>query len=390
MPELETDKKEGQDSRTELSALVAEQQRANAEQQRILQEGKIELCGLKLDKALLTSNIPDNFQKIIRSRFSGKLFEDSELATAISELKEAVCSTVEPSGVVQPQISLGTGEIDKFKACMDLAMGYKPERDKELKESEKQLYRDMRNTEPARSIKALHSRFHDDHTISGRIGPNALLRESTTSDFATMLGNSMGRSMVQEYQQYPDEWRKLVAINENVNDFRPQTRIVTGGFSGLALATESDTVDSYREAASPGELSTSYQVKTRGLIYKITRAIIKNDDMGYVLSIPRRLGRASAHEVRKFAYGLIIGRAGGGAINTDTTYDGRVIYHAAHGNAGTSALSQSAVGVARTALKNQKMFAALFGEPIRRSSRLGEESPGQTPTKIRLSGYSRS
>jgi len=344
---------------------VAESSPVADQQLGVLSEMRLELCAVKLERRLLEAKLPYKLSALVKSQFKGKVFEDPEIDGFITQCREAFVQEAAPTGVVQrqPDISLGAGDVEKLQASMDLMFRYNPNADKtrNLTEAEKQLYRDVAGSRLSRSIAACRERWFDDENRFDRIGQNALCRvvEATTADFAQIMGNSLNRATIQQYSAYPDNWRDLVDINPNVNDFKTQTRILSGGFSNLPAVSESDTTDTYPELSTPGEYSSTYAVGGRGGKFTITRAMVKNDDMSFIASIPSRIARGSNHQLRKFVYGLII--AGNtGSIGADTTYDGLTLYHASHANSSTTAMSQAAINVARTAIKNQRGFAGLF------------------------------
>jgi HK97 family phage prohead protease len=113
---------------------------------------------------------------------------------------------------------------------------------------------------------------------------------NTTSDFANILANTVGRTMREAYQVAPSGIRK-VGRETSAQDFRAKTRIMLDS-SGFLLApvnehgefTQGNMIDS----------AESYAVTTFGRIFGITRQALVNDDLGAFTDLTRRLGQAAA------------------------------------------------------------------------------------------------
>lgn len=79
----------------------------------------------------------------------------------------------------------------------------------------------------------------------------------------------------------------------------------------------------------------------------------KNGDIEALQAMPLKLASAANETLRRFIYGLVAGNAAGSAVNSDTLYDGVVLYHANHGNVGTNALDITNLLAARSRLLAQ-------------------------------------
>lgn len=169
-------------------------------------------------------------------------------------------------------------------------------------------------------------------------------RESLDStSFANVLGNSMTRRMIDEYNAAVDyqAWRKI-ATTTPVNDFRTQERTRFGGYGDLPAVAEKDP---YAALSSPTDEKSTYGVTKRGGTEDITLEMIKNDDVGSIQRIPTKLGRAAQRTLAKFVFDFI--------RTNPTIYDTVALFHATHGNLGSAALDATSLAAGRLAMLKQ-------------------------------------
>ncbi len=305
-------------------------------------------CAAELDRQLAESKLPEKAQATLRKRFEGQVFEAAALTEAIQEVRDLLASAEAPAGVVQPRVEGIAETRDKLQAALDLCCGFDPSK-ANLSEAQKSIYQGVRNPR----FRQIYQIWTDDQDIRGRYGPAALQEAGTTADMPTALGTSMEKAMVQKYLEMTPDWDPLVYINPDVNTFKTQDRILWGGFAGLPTKAEGAA---YADIGFPREEKAQYSLATRGGLVYITREMIKNDDMSMLRDLPNRIAAGARNQLNKFVFGLLVGNAAGGAINTDTTYDAKVIYHADHLNLATGALDYSTFVAARRQLQNQKNF----------------------------------
>jgi len=170
----------------------------------------------------------------------------------------------------------------------------------------------------------------------------AKLREATTSDFADFVGDSSNveRELLRSYEIALANWRKLVTAIP-LRDMKTVTRL-----------RRSDT-DRYQVVPEGGEHEqgdfSSYKVTYAPQKYErgvnFTWEMLINDDLGAFRNIGRELGMAAQNTVNDFVIGFI---RDNGAI-----YDEKALFHADHDNIGSSALSESSLSAAVTAMREQ-------------------------------------
>jgi hypothetical protein len=165
-----------------------------------------------------------------------------------------------------------------------------------------------------------------------------------TSTFAQLLGDSITRRMLREYNQ-PNlmSWQ---AISERVplNDFRTQRRMRMGGYGDLPDVSEGAP---YQPLTSPTDEEATYAPSKVGGLESLTFEMITNDDVGAVRRIPVKLGRAAARTLYHAVWNDTI------LDNPNTTYDSTALFHANHANTGTAALDEAGLLAAENAMRDQ-------------------------------------
>lgn len=166
-----------------------------------------------------------------------------------------------------------------------------------------------------------------------------------TSTFANLLGDAIGRRVVEEYAHIGAQfnvWRK-VARTVPVKDFRTQSLVRMGGYAG-GLPEVSEGAP-YLALTTPGDESATYALSKRGGIETITLEAISKNDVDLVRQIVSRLARSARRTLNSFVLDLIRTNA--------NIYDGVPLFHASHGNLGASALSAVSLHAAWIAMQRQ-------------------------------------
>lgn len=167
----------------------------------------------------------------------------------------------------------------------------------------------------------------------------------TPSDFTVLLENTMHKILRAAYGMTPDTWSIFCATG-TVVDFRAHNWYRTGALS--ELDSLSDTGEFKNKAIPDGEKVT-YSVSTKGNIIAFSRQTIVNDDLGAVMQMTQRLGRAGKLTIEKAVYALLAQNAGLGP-----TYGSAPLFDATHGNISTgAALSAAAIDADRVAMAQQ-------------------------------------
>jgi hypothetical protein len=169
----------------------------------------------------------------------------------------------------------------------------------------------------------------------------------STSDFTTLLENTMNKVLQAQYSITPDTWRKFCNTSSNP-DFRAANRYRWGNLS--VLDSLSQTGEFLNKGLSDAEKAT-LTLATKGNIINLSRQMIVNDDMGAFTRLPMMLGRAAALSIEVDVYALLAQNAGLGP----TLSDGLTLFHATHLNLTTgAALAAAALDLDRVAMASQK------------------------------------
>jgi hypothetical protein len=174
------------------------------------------------------------------------------------------------------------------------------------------------------------------------------LKESgSTSDFPSILGNLMYRSLIDWAKTVPDVWRSYAPLGD-ATDFRPLTRIVGNEAEDLIQVLEDGAyVDSRL-----GDAKYQVQLGTYGRAFSINRNVIINDDLGYIKQQPKRFGRSAARSIATFVAQTLLEGNG-------NCFDGVALFDAGgHGNLDTGA------GSALSAANIQKGISALQDQTV--------------------------
>jgi len=270
--------------------------------------------------------LPDPVKKKLREDFGKKTFERQELRDAVKREKKMLESLTE-SGQIKglgEQAEVGTEKRDRFEIAFEKLIDPKAGNDDP----------EYKGVKPFGSLREAYRMITGDKSarVRGRVAEN--LRESTTSDFPNILGNTLHRRILDDFRKREQNWRKLVDV-VNVSDFKQQELIRWGGFSFLQDLTEDAD---YPVLATPQSSEETYSAGQKGGEFYVTRKMIINDDTRALQKIPAKLGKAASVSLEQFVMDLIIGWTSSG-VNTYTLADGKAIYHADHFNIITSAIS---------------------------------------------------
>ncbi|MCA6109596.1 phage major capsid protein [Bradyrhizobium cenepequi] len=185
-------------------------------------------------------------------------------------------------------------------------------------------------------------------TTTGMTGETMITRAlHSTSDFALILGDTVGRTLRAAYQSAPSGIRQL-ARETSAQDFRKKTRLQLDA-SGFTLAKVNETGEF--TMGTMEESGESYAVDSYGKIFGISRKALVNDDLGAFADLSRRLGQAAGAFEAQFLVDLVVANSGLGPVMSDA----KKLFDAAHGNIAASgaAPSETTLSAARLAMRKQ-------------------------------------
>jgi hypothetical protein len=291
-------------------------------------------CRDLLRESLAESKLPKKVQDKIKKQFAGKIFEESELEEAITDMRDLTVSFRE----AMPQsygaeVEISQDERDKKVLALrgifwsgpndrnhqnfpESLKGVTPYR------SIKQAYRDFtgnyRATDrlifaecavgPApselREDPSMFESWHASRMASMGLKESEHMRESLqTSSFNVVLADEVTRRMIAEYA-LPNRqtWRNIVSDISSVPDFRTNRRLRIGGYGTLSTVAETGT---YPELTSPTDEAETYAVSKKGGLEDLTFEMIKNDDLGAIRRIPVKMGRAAIETLYRGVFDLL-------------------------------------------------------------------------------------
>lgn len=178
-----------------------------------------------------------------------------------------------------------------------------------------------------------------------RVAMSAHLQEAAlaTTTWAEVFGDSIRRAMIMFYQEADwTSWRKIVSEISSASDFRTMRRVRIGGLADLETVAELGT---YNEITIPGDEEETFVVTKKGNLFSWSMESAINDDLGSLKRIPQLIGRSAARTLYKSVFDII--------RTNPTMGDGVALFHASHGNLGSSALSSASLTAAILAMRDQ-------------------------------------
>ncbi len=340
----------------------------------------VHLAGQLLEQKLSESELPELGRAQIAKRFKNRTFDEAELVEAIADTK-AIFATVSEAGKItgmggpakDPFISVGMTEYEKVQAGIDgLFDVYESDAAKSLPRISglREAFllatgSDIGSVGGAdRPVREALSEGLRAKVRAGRLTESeTLLREAdvTTASFSFLLGTSMNKRLLKDYQAWPSEWQKFTTVT-SLKDFKQQDRIRLGAFGSLSTVLE----DQAYTTLTLADTRAIYSPTKRGNIVQITRETIVNDDLYAIKQIPQKLAVAAAYTLAEFVYNLL-------APSFGNIYDGHSLFDSInHNNTGivAASLGTAASGGAlnsadlQTAVVKMRKQTNLAGKPI--------------------------
>lgn len=184
--------------------------------------------------------------------------------------------------------------------------------------------------------------------VSGMSAETMITRAlHSTSDFALILADTVGRTLRVAYQVAPSGIRQL-ARETTAADFRKKSRLQLDA-SGFKLEKVNEGGEF--PMGTMEEAGESYAVDSYGKVFAISRKALINDDLGAFTDLSRRLGQAAGAFEAQFLVDLLVAQAGDGPNMSD----GNPLFDTTHGNVAASGAvpSETTLSAARLAMRKQ-------------------------------------
>lgn len=328
--------------------------------EQLLRELRLERAQLLLERRLAESVLPEAVRGVVRQKFAGRVFEAAELDRELT-LNRQMLADLTRAGLVRDhgyeRVEIGSQitEAEKMQAAFDLMFDKNGDM---VAEADRARLGNMRGFQ---SIREAYARVTGDASVAGisdrsllgeiRVSENAPMQriteaDTTTATFTYLLGTSMNKRLLRDYQTWTAEWMKFCIIVP-IRDFKQQTRVRMGAFGSLPIVPE----DSAYTSVTLQDSAATYVPQKRGNLVTVSRETIVNDDLNAIRTIPTKLAAAAAYTLAEFVYGFL--------SSNPTIYDGSALFTsgAPHNNLGSSALSTAAMQSGVTAMREQTNFA---------------------------------
>ena len=220
---MDTPLQEQQDTiqETHVAPLATETQSVREQQmQALMQDLQRERSQLTLERRLLESVLPEPVQAHIRTRFGGRVVEAEEIDAEIKAQQDILASLaaqglIRGNGYEKPTIGSMVTEAEKVQAAFDRMF--------ELDIDSTRLG----NIRAFGSIREAYARVTGDASVMGfsdrsqlgtiRVSESAPIgriteADTTTASFSYLLGTSMNKRLLKDYQAWPAEWQKFCTI----------------------------------------------------------------------------------------------------------------------------------------------------------------------------------
>ena len=286
-----------------------EQLRLQVEQQ--VADIRLQRAQLTLERRLHESILPQAVKEHIRLHYSGRVFEEADLERDLNS-SLSMMAQLARDGIVRghsyekADISVQITEAEKIQAAFDRMF------DLDIDTSR------LGNIRGFSSIREAYARVTGDSSLLGGIAGHSILgdirvsesapiariteADTTTASFSYLLGTSMNKRLLKDYQAWPAEWQKFVTIAP-IRDFKQQTRVRLGAFGSLPVVAE----DTAYTAVTLTDSAATYVPQKRGNLVTVSRETIINDDLQAIKQIPTKLAVAAAYTLAEFVYGYLSG-----------------------------------------------------------------------------------
>ena len=328
---------------------------ARLERRTMIAEGR----SLMTEKLTEAATLPSYMRDAIRADFERALnenrFEAADLDARISRDRDIAAKLVESHNIPHTgSLNVTQDQQEKWAKSMDGLIEGRAVDGVAPFLTLKQAYRQITGSqEEYISQRLAHELLYEaNQYVPSEYRDGSLTESISSGTFAQLLGDSITRKMLKEYNfpQY-NSWRSISEVVP-VNDFRTQRRMRMGGYGNLPTVAEGAP---YQDLTSPTDEEATYAPAKYGGLETITFETITNDDVGVVRRIPTKLGRAASRTLYQAVWvDTIVG-------NVNCTYDSTALYDAGHSNTGTAALAEAGLLAVENAMRNQTAYDETAG-----------------------------
>lgn len=353
--QLSTDLKAIQDlmgAQEERAASAAESEKARAV--------RAQMCAYLLDSGLAASKLPKPSTDRLRAQFAGKVFEPTELTSAIEDARKLVAELTSGAGVagitsVHGMFSSG----DQVQAAVD-----------DLLDAPREKGAENLHVAKLSGVRELYLMFSGDDDFHG--GYYAERARLNTGSFTNSVVNAMNKALVTRWRELGRagyDWWEKIAHMEHFTDLKQITWLISGTIA--SLPTVAKGAEYTPLMVGDGKENSSF-VKYGGYVGIDLEDMI-NDDTRKLRAIPKELANAGIRNISALVAALFTDNAAVGPTLADT---GALFNSTAVTTAGGHKnLLATALGTDYTAW--EAVSAAMYNQPMLVSNDTGYIGTGK-------------
>lgn len=163
----------------------------------------------------------------------------------------------------------------------------------------------------------------------------------SSSDFGNILLDIANKSVLMGWETAEETFERWTKKGQ-LGDFKIAQRVGLGDFNSLRQVREGAEY----KYVTVGDHAQQIALATYGELFSITRQAIINDDMSMLTDIPMKMGFAAKGTIGDLVYAVL--------TNNPKMADGKVLFHADHGNLGAGAPSVATLDANRQLMRKQK------------------------------------
>lgn len=291
----------------------------------------------EMDALIADSGLSGEGKEAVRLAVGDLVVAERDRVDSLIAAQRKVEARVHENGVVHGLRPFGGSvsgvldSMDKFRlAFQGLLNGGKP----------------AEGVRPLSGIREAYMLLTGDFEMTGMFQrQNVGLANINTSTMADLMVEYMNKRIIRMFQEYDRFWEPLCQI-EDFNNLHDIHWIVVGGIGELDVVKEGAA---YTERSWTADTQTAGWVK-RGNYLGLTLEAIDKDDTRRLQQAPRALAQAAWYSVGLDFTRIFTSNSGVGPAMRDT----KALFHADHGNLGSTALSLASWQATRLAMAKQK------------------------------------
>ncbi len=271
-----------------------------------------------LETQLARSGLPAPLQGQVRQQLAGREVSAEEIASTIAAYQHTWAEAQAQASIRGlGQIHGVTTPLERITLAFERLMG--------LPETAAH-----RAVERLTGIRELYDLLTGDWERHGLYrAERVTLANVTTTTMANVVANVLNKALLQAYTSRP-QWWQPIAYEQEFTNMNQIKWLSLGGLADLDTVAEGDA---YTEKTWDDNAESASFVK-KGNYVGVTLEMIDRDDVAAVRAIPRRLGVAAYRTLSAAVAALFTANSGLGPALAD----GKTLFHADHGNLGSSAL----------------------------------------------------